>query len=286
MMRVVWVLAIAVTISGCGHTRIQWKYQDSDCRKKPQTSQKYSIKRLRWGADHEYVCANSPCKEPYLKQKVDYLYEFYPDVFSSNGVPICLAVDGKSSDAPPKGYARTGFDKFMYFMGCITLSVIPVNDVNYFNWEMVIESDARSQLGKRKVDCVSEQIWSFFPLGIFCFYSEGDYGDFRLTHGNIDSNGTHWFDEDRLRMEALGAGVAAELAAMEKDGRIKIGAKVEGDDVLSQPVASEEERARTLEIAKKTVVARRKELEDLKKAGIIDEAEFAAEMKKLEGAGK
>ena len=32
--------------------------------------------------------------------------------------------------------------------------------------------------------------------------------------------------------------------------------------------------------------ARRKDLEDLKKAGIIDEAEYAAEMKKLEGAGK
>ena len=45
-------------------------------------------------------------------------------------------------------------------------------------------------------------------------------------------------------------------------------------------------KADVVEAAKKTVAARRKELENLKKAGIIDEAEFAAEMKKLEGAGK
>ena len=45
-------------------------------------------------------------------------------------------------------------------------------------------------------------------------------------------------------------------------------------------------KADVVEAAKKTVAARRKELEDLKKAGIIDEAEFAAEVKKLEGTGK
>lgn len=40
------------------------------------------------------------------------------------------------------------------------------------------------------------------------------------------------------------------------------------------------------ETLKKTVAARRKELEDLKKAGIIDETEYAAEVKKLEGTEK
>ena len=45
-------------------------------------------------------------------------------------------------------------------------------------------------------------------------------------------------------------------------------------------------KANVVETVKKTVAARRKELEDLKKAGIIDEAEYAAEVKKLEGAGK
>ena len=45
-------------------------------------------------------------------------------------------------------------------------------------------------------------------------------------------------------------------------------------------------KADAVETAKKTVAARRKDLEDLKNAGIIDEAEFAAEVKKLEGAGK
>ena len=45
-------------------------------------------------------------------------------------------------------------------------------------------------------------------------------------------------------------------------------------------------KADVVEAAKKTVAARRKELEDLKKAEIINEVEFAAEVKKLEGAGK
>ena len=45
-------------------------------------------------------------------------------------------------------------------------------------------------------------------------------------------------------------------------------------------------KADAVETLKKNAAARRKELEDLKKAGIIDEAEFAAEVKKLEGAGK
>ena len=45
-------------------------------------------------------------------------------------------------------------------------------------------------------------------------------------------------------------------------------------------------KADAVETLKKNAAARRKELEDLKKAGIIDEAEYAAEVKKLEGAGK
>ena len=45
-------------------------------------------------------------------------------------------------------------------------------------------------------------------------------------------------------------------------------------------------KADAAEVLKKNAAARRKELEDLKKAGIIDEAEYAAEVKKLEGAGK
>ena len=45
-------------------------------------------------------------------------------------------------------------------------------------------------------------------------------------------------------------------------------------------------KADAAEVLKKNAAARRKELEDLKKAGIINEVEFAAEVKKLEGAGK
>lgn len=46
------------------------------------------------------------------------------------------------------------------------------------------------------------------------------------------------------------------------------------------------EKTGVVEVVKKTVAARCKELEDLKKTGIITEAEFASEVKKLEGAWK
>ena len=66
------------------------------------------------------------------------------------------------------------------------------------------------------------------------------------------------------------------LVKMQKDGFFS----AEGRDKAAAA------KADVVEAAKKTVAARRKELEDLMKAGIIDEAEFAAEVKKLEGAGK
>ena len=63
---------------------------------------------------------------------------------------------------------------------------------------------------------------------------------------------------------------------MQKDGFFS-------DEGRDKAVAAKADAA---EVLKKNAAARRKELEDLKKAGIIDEAEFAAEVKKLEGAGK
>ena len=66
------------------------------------------------------------------------------------------------------------------------------------------------------------------------------------------------------------------LVKMQKDGFFS----AEGRDKAA--VA----KADAVETLKKNAAARRKELEDLKKAGIIDEAEYAAEVKKLEGEGK
>ena len=65
------------------------------------------------------------------------------------------------------------------------------------------------------------------------------------------------------------------LVKMQQDGFFSA-------EVRDDAAAAKVDAAETL---KKNAAARRKELEDLKKAGIIDETEYAAEVKKLEGAG-
>ena len=95
-----------------------------------------------------------------------------------------------------------------------------------------------------------------FLLAVAPFLSEGSYAEsFEAVN--------------RLAVSHL-------LSCMQRDGFFS----AEGRD---RAVAAKVDAA---EVLKKTVAARRKELEDLKKAGIITEAEFAAEVKKLEGAGK
>ena len=78
----------------------------------------------------------------------------------------------------------------------------------------------------------------------------------------------------KLQMEALGAGIAAELIAMEQDGRIKVGGKGEAAAVESQLAEKQDERARIL------AEERRKNLDSLLKSGVITEAEYQKEIGK------
>ena len=55
---------------------------------------------------------------------------------------------------------------------------------------------------------------------------------------------------------------------------------------LGKLESSDRTQAKADDVVRHLIDSKRKELENLKKAGIIDEAEFAAEVKKLEGAGK
>lgn len=74
------------------------------------------------------------------------------------------------------------------------------------------------------------------------------------------------------------------FAAMHRKIMNNLFVRMQRDGFFSSEGRDKAAAAKTdvVEAAKKTVAARRKELEDLKKAGIIDEVEFAAEMKKLE----
>ena len=69
-------------------------------------------------------------------------------------------------------------------------------------------------------------------------------------------------------------------------GHLAIAMRRDGFFVAPERIGSGATKTNVNDASHRTVAARRKELEDLKKAGIIDEAEYAAEVKKLEGAGK
>lgn len=276
-MRVPFALlsGLLMAVCGCSHNRIQWKYQDADLQKNPVTKQRYSIKAMRYSPcgqnAHEAVFGSNLAQESFLKNWVDHLYELYPGVFAADGVPVVIHLGWMKEDAPPKGYERTGFDKFMYFLGAITLSVIPLNDVNYYRWEMSVETDAGRRLGSRNVDKVHEELFSLFPLGLFCYFSKSDYGDYQLSYSIYDN---HLGSITKLQMEALGAGIAAELIAMEKDERIKVGGKGEAAVADLQLAEKQYERSRIL------AEERKKNLDSLLKSGVITEEEYKREIGK------
>ena len=88
-------------------------------------------------------------------------------------------------------------------------------------------------------------------------------------------------------VDGAGASYDEAFTAMYRNAMRAVLVKMRKDGFFSMAErAKAAEKDAVAETLKKTVAARRKELEDLKKAGIIDEAEFAAEVKKLEGAGK
>ena len=69
-------------------------------------------------------------------------------------------------------------------------------------------------------------------------------------------------------------------------GHLAIAMRRDGFFVAPERIETVAPKTNGADASHRTIAARRKELEDLKKAGIIDEVEFAAEVKQLEGVGK
>lgn len=89
-------------------------------------------------------------------------------------------------------------------------------------------------------------------------------------------------------IEGVGASYDEAFTAMFRDVMRAVLVKMCQDGFFSttEEGADAEAGNGVAEVLKKNVAARRKELEDLKKAGIIDEVDFATETKKLEGIVK
>ena len=124
-----------------------------------------------------------------------------------------------------------------------------------------------------------------FSFAVLAVNGQGLEREYRFKETIDEKGGTLGI----LVMWSLGCGSAQEPVFVDMHRKIMNHAlvKMQHDGFFSAEARDKAAaKAKVVEPVKKTVAGRRKELEDLKKAGIIDEAEYAAEVKKLEGAGK
>ena len=271
--------------AGCGSLRKTWVCNDVEIGAEPCTKQKYAIKSLSVSfggkCSKDAVTADAAhdgCQSQHVvsKEWVDCLYELYPKVFDREGAPVVLtAVQSNLPEGVP-GFGKSRARSFLGKIGFLTLiPVIPVETDSAFRWRITLMDDNGLPL-ETSVDQVSEELGACSPLGLFCFYDPDGKGHVQGVSGIINRNGSEIL---RKQMEALGLSIASGLVKLESTGRIQP-AQNKSADETPPPQAKADDVVRHL------LETKRKELEDLKKAGIIDEAEYAAEVKKLAGAGK
>ena len=278
------LVAVMLLLCGCGARRYTWVYDRKDLLLRPKTQQKYSIQSFVVspfaGQKNDAVSQTEKPSRLYKtvvsREWVDFIYERYPDVFDPSGIPLSLTAEETYSPETIPGFERAAARKFFGSIGFITLlPLLPAETVLTCKWSMTVglvgQESAEVELGQ-----VGENTLSLTPLGLLCSYSNNGKGDYQVSVGQQDEKG----EVLRVQMEALGAGIAAELIAMEKDGRIKVGRNGAFAEVEPRSTGKQDERSRIL------VEERKKNLGSLLKSGIIDEAEYDAEMKKLEWTWK
>ena len=280
--------AVVLLAAGCGSLRQTWVCKDVKVGAKPRTQQKYAIRSLAvsFGEKHCAKCTDAVTADaaedctigPYVVSRkwVDCLYELHPDVFDRKGTPVDIMADKTYLPDEAPGFERSGARTFWGSIGFLTLfPIVPVETVYAARWRITV-FDSAGKPSETTVDHVSENLLACSPLGLFCFYAPNGKGHVQTVSGNAEAHGS---EDLRRQMEAIGLSIAGELAKLESSGRIRIRQSELGGMTPSQPTNVED-------VVRRMLDSKRKELEDLKKAGIIDEAEFAAEMEKLEGAEK
>ena len=276
---------LGLALCGCGPERYTWVCGEREVRNSSRTQQKYSIRSFRIAfsgeerkkdavraaaakTDGAFNCMRHTVSHDW----VDKLYDRYPEVFDEAGVPVDLVAEYTAyvSDRLPE-FDRSAFRTFCGSLGMFTLGVVPFETGPLVSaWRVGV-----SLGGEVKPDMtlheVSEKIFSLSPLGFFCFYCENGKGDFQIAKWDGTTADTDVFDK---QMEAIGAGIAAELIAMEKDGRIKVGEKIAPAVVKPQTDGNQDERTRIL------ADERKKNLDSLLKSGVITEEEYKKEIGK------
>ena len=236
-----------------------------------RTQHKYNIAEIerhvmRGGEEEERKTDTSK-----LMSWFDEILKEHPETFSTNGIPIKITY---TEYLPP---SRSAPDAAL---SIFTLGIIPL----WNQWERkttvdvstlpVDESRTTSVVVKRDV-CET-----FSSLGLSYLLPVGEREDMRFTDSGWEFMDV--FDSQKSKHEcwkkAYAYALAAALAKMEEADRIRP-AHDKAVDTASSPQASAEDTVRRL------LDSRRKELEDLKKAGIIDEAEYKREVRRLSSSG-
>lgn len=207
-----------------------------------------------------------------LKSWFDEIQNEHPETFVSNGIPIKVTLTDHLNPA------RSAPDAALFLM---TLGVLPLwnrwEDKTTVDVSMLsgAESNTESVVVKRDFG------ETFSSLGLSYLLPVGERNDMRFSDSGWEFMDV--FDSVKSKHECwkktYAYAISAALAKLESSGRSR-SAQNEPADKTTPP------QAKADDVVRRLLDSKRKELEDLKKAGIITEAEYAAEVRKLEGAGK
>ena len=269
------LIAAAILLSGCGSMRYTWIVNRGDSRTALTARQRYSIRKFlvsccrdcQHDAMSGYAKGGQANADVPSREWVDLLYELYPNVFSSDGVPISISAEEKYDEGRLDDRSMTR--RVVGKIGFVTLvPIIPAEMCLYYNWKIAI-SVGNCGAVDVAVDMKEEKIASASPLGLLCSYDNQANEEFQIVMDCQCACGPVL----RKQIEAWGAGIAAELIAMENDGRIKVGAGV------SSPLenASDDDPAMRARILSRE---HKKNLDSLLKSAVITEEESKKELGK------
>lgn len=263
-------------LCGCGPARLTWRVQRSDLQETPVAQSRYAIKSMVVSfpdrgqkidaLQNDAIACIGASRIWASRDWVEMIYEAYPNVFSASGMPISVTLEQVRSEEDE----RSGLQKFLWSIGWVTLvPLIPVEWIENSKWTLSVsvgEVEGSNILVKE----YDERRRSVLPIGYLCFFADDEDERFRTLEVVLP----HREEDLRMQMKAFGAGIAAELISMEKEGRIKDGGRGANSIVLPRTPAEQEIRARIL------AEERKKNLELLLKAGVITEEERRKEIGK------
>lgn len=262
-------LALALLLAGC-HTTYRYSYEPS-VKGEAKTKGKYHLRSCRFIWDGKELpedltveYKSTYCKYRFSREELDEIQSKMPAVFSADGVPVDVIIDA--------GYDKREQSASGIF--CLfSLGLIP----SYVHWDeedriqLLVVEDSGEQtsdfvMAKEFRQCLSSsglnRMFAYRHRTDVRYTCEG--GVFGVITGEIQ-------ERVACKIEAYAYAIAATLAQMERDGKLS---------GVTQRQASQE---KTEPKAKNPAASGRLlELRQLLDAGVISEAEYSREVKRME----